>query len=104
MPLPAPPAARRRSQGAAVRRPAAGAALRRGAAAPTTQAQPRSRLASQLLQVDEKRFEFGGSRVRVADEWRERVGEPVPAFARVAVRREPHVAPMNRDADLVHLL
>src|SRR5207248_9903568 len=63
-----------------------------------------SRPASQLLQVDKKRFEFGRSRVRAADEWRERVGEPVPAFARVAVRREPHVAPMNRDADLIHLL
>src|SRR5258706_4865939 len=104
MPLPGLVATQRRSR-APRRRSRNGNAARTCGPCAWTRGPPRRRMPpSDLLQVDEKGFELGRARVRVADERSQRVGGPVPAMTRVVVGRDPDVTPVDRDADLKNLL
>src|SRR5205085_4245833 len=99
---PARPQAPRRAASARPRTRSAPRARERARGARRTRScSPRA--SRDLLDVHEERLELGRARVRVADEWRERISEPVLRKLRIAFGRDADEAPVDRDADRVGL-
>src|SRR5713226_9178022 len=104
MPAPELPAGPHRNRAARLRTGACAAAPWCGSVDPSTDWRRRLPAASHLLQVDQEGLELGRARVRIADERRESVGQPVAAVIRVTVGGDAHITPVDWNPDLEHLL